>query len=74
MELLGDIDVIVGGLMSPNFLNLRDKTKIQPVLSKIEDVDIFLNSLYPKFDYIYGLIKKRKRGEFPKEIPLFKEE
>lgn len=74
MELLGDIDVIVGGLMSPNFLNLRDKTKIQPVLSKIEDIDIFLNSLYLKFDYIYGLIKKRKRGEFPKEIPLFKEE
>ena len=55
-------------------MNLRDKTKIQPVLSKIEDIDIFLNSLYLKFDYIYGLIKKRKRGEFPKEIPLFKEE
>jgi len=74
MALLGDIDIIVGGLMSPNFLNIRDKTPIQPIVSKIEDINEFFEILKKKFDYIYSLLEKRKKGERPKEIPTLKKE
>ncbi len=74
MSLLGDIDVIVGGLMSPNFLNMRDKTPIQPIVSKIETIEGFFAKLKEEFDHIYGLVEKRKNGERPKEIPTLKGE
>ncbi len=74
MSLLGDIDIIVGGLMSPNFLNIRDKTPIQPIVSKIEDIDEFFEVLKENFDHIYDLVEERKKGERPKEIPTLKRE
>ena len=72
MSLLGDIDIIVGGLMSPNFLNIRDKTPIQPIVSKISDIEEFFQELKSNFDYIYDLVEKRRNGERPKEIPTLK--
>ena len=72
MGILGDIDVIIGGIMSPNFLNLRDKTKIQPVVSKIENLDESLICVAKNFDEVYELVSQRREGKYPKEIPTFR--
>ncbi len=74
MSLLGDIDVIVGGLMSPNFLKMRDKTAVQPLVSKIESLEAFFQKLKEEFDHIYELVEKRRKGERPKEIPTLRGE
>ncbi len=72
MSLLGDVDIIVGGLMSPNFLNIRDKTSIQPIVSKISNIEEFFQKLKLNFNHIYDLVEKRRNGERPKEIPTLK--
>ena len=72
ISILGDIDIIVGGLMSPNFLNIRDKTSIQPIVSKISNIEEFFQELKLNFDYIYDLVEKRRNGERPREVPTLK--
>ncbi len=72
LGLLGDIDIIVGGLMSPNFLKIRDNTSVQPLISKIEDVEEFFHTLNSEFENIYKLVDERKKGERPKEIPTLR--
>ncbi len=72
ISILGDIDIIVGGLMSPNFLNIRDKTSIQPIVSKISNIEEFFQELKLNFDHIYDLVEKRRNGERPREVPTLK--
>jgi len=74
MDILKDCQVFVGGRMSPNFVKVRDRTKFQPMVSKIYDIDAFMKAVAKDFDRIYDLVDERRRGKRPKEIPVIEEE
>jgi len=69
MEILKDVDVIIGRRMSPNFRNISAGTKFQPVVVEIDKVSEIMREMTKSFDEIYSLVEQRKRGERPKEIP-----
>ncbi len=73
LQIVGDCDVFVGGVLSPNFLNLRDKKPIQPVVSKFPSIEDSLRALSKEFKTIHELVQKRKAGEHPRAIPLLSE-
>ncbi len=70
MEILEDCDVFLASRMSPNFVKLRDRTKFQPVISKISDIEESMKLLAANFDHLWGLVDQRRRGARPKEIPV----
>jgi hypothetical protein len=74
LGIVGDCEVFVGGVLSPNFLNLRDKTEIQPVVSKIENIEMAFEFLNKYADTVEELVSKRKNGEHPKAIPQISED
>ena len=69
MDILNDCSVFVGGRMSPNFVKVRDNTKVQPVISKILEIPAFMEAFTKNFEHIYQLVEQRQNGERPKEIP-----
>ncbi|WP_456399369.1 NifB/NifX family molybdenum-iron cluster-binding protein [Mesoaciditoga sp.] len=74
LSIVGECEVFVGGVSSPNFLNLRDKTKVQPVVSKIEDIEKTFEALNKNAQTIEELTQKRKNGEHPRVIPQISED
>lgn len=72
MEILKDCDVFVGRRLSPNFIKLRDNTRFQPLVTEIESISGFMETLSKSFDKIYSLVDSRRKGERPKEIPVIK--
>ena len=70
--ILEDCDVLLASRMSPNFVKLRDRTKFQPVISKISDIEDCMKLLAANFDHLWGLVDQRRRGARPKEIPVLK--
>ena len=70
MEILSDTDVLVGGHLSPNFIKLRDRTRFQPLISKVPSIDDSMKVLIQRFERVFALVEARRRGERPKEIPV----
>ena len=73
LKIVGDCEVFIGNVLSPNFLNIRDKKSIQPVVSKISSVEELLKAVSKEFKVIYDLVQMRKRGERPHVIPEISE-
>ncbi len=65
-------DVIVGGMMSPNFLKIDKNSQYQPIVSRIHDFDKFLLTLKDKFDEVFDLVQKRRNGERGLGIPMWR--
>ncbi len=74
LKIVGDCDVFIGGVLSPNFLNLRDKTSVQPVVSKIEEIEKTLDTLNKHAKVIEELVQSRKEGKRPRAIPRISED
>ena len=70
LNILGDCDAIVAGKMSPNFLKIRDSSKVQPIISKIDDINSFMREFFRNFDDFFILVEKRRNGEYPQQIPV----
>jgi len=68
-EILQDCDLFVGRRMSPNFTEIRDSTKFQPVVTEIEPIADFMDELTNFFPHLFDLVERRGRGEHPQEIP-----
>jgi len=68
-EILKDCDIFVGRRLSPNFVKLRDNTRFQPVVTEIDAISDFMDELGNFFPHIFDLVKRRKEGERPREIP-----
>jgi hypothetical protein len=69
MEIFKDSDVVLGRKASPNFVKLRDNTKFQPVVTKVESISDSMVEIGKSFGEVYSLVERRRRGERPKEMP-----
>ena len=68
-EILQDCDLFVGRRMSPNFTEIREGTRHQPVVTEIEAIADFMEELTNSFPRLFDLVERRRRGERPQEIP-----
>jgi len=73
MNIFKDADIVLSRMASPNFVNMRNKTKFQPVVVKVETISDSIKELSKYFEEIYNLVERRKKGERPKEMPIIGE-
>ncbi|MCD6136361.1 NifB/NifX family molybdenum-iron cluster-binding protein, partial [Candidatus Bipolaricaulota bacterium] len=66
--LISGCEAVVSGLISPNFMRMRDTKPIQPVVTKKETVAETLAALAESFEDLFGLVSARRQGERPKVI------
>lgn len=69
IKLVKDADVFVAQQKSPNFVNIANRTKYQPIVVKTEKVSDVLIILDKSFQEIYNYITKRGNEEFFDTIP-----
>ncbi len=67
-SLLPGCEAVVSGLLSPNFMRMRDTKPIQPVVTKEETVTATLSALGKTFEELFDLVSARRRGERPSVI------
>jgi len=70
--IFGDCDVVLGRHGSPNFIRMRDSSKFQPVVTRIDSIPGTIQELGHSFSDIYALVERRRHGERPKEIPVLR--
>jgi len=66
--LLSGCEAVVSGVLSPNFMRMRDTKPIQPVVSKKETVAETLAALAESFEDLFRLVSARRQGERPEVI------
>jgi len=69
-EIFADSDVVLGRRGSPNFVKMRDKTRFQPVVTRMDSIADSLQAMGDCFAEIHDLVERRRRGERPREIPI----
>jgi len=74
LEILKDVDILVGGKISPNFKKIAVETPVQPVVSELEDIEEILSAMSNSFDRFQVLVQRRRDGERFEEIPTLKRE
>jgi len=74
LEILKDVDLIVGRKVSPNFKKIASETQVQPVVSEMEDIKEILSAMSEAFERFQTLVQRRRDGERPEEIPSLKGE
>jgi len=70
MGVFEDCEVVLGRRGSPNFVRMRDNTRFQPVVTRVEAVSDSMHELTESFEEIHDLVERRKRGERPQAIPI----
>ena len=70
LEILNDVDLLVGRRVSPNFKKIAKETEVQPVVSQLEDIEEILNAISESFERFRTLVRSRRDGERPEEIPV----
>ncbi|MCD6161336.1 MAG: hypothetical protein J7K40_02860 [candidate division Zixibacteria bacterium] len=63
IEIIKDSDILIARRKSPNFKNIANKTKYQPIVVKAEKISDILMILYNSFREIYKYITRRRNGE-----------
>jgi predicted Fe-Mo cluster-binding NifX family protein len=58
----GDIDFIVAGRISPNFKKISSKTKVCPIVSKIQNIEELLNYLKTRFNLLVETQKNQQEN------------
>ena len=69
IKLVKDADVFIAQQKSPNFINIANKTKYQPIVVKADKISDVLIILNKSFQEIYSYITRRKNGEIFNIIP-----
>ncbi len=69
IEIIRDADILVGRVMSPNFINIATKTKFQPVIVEADKISDIMRLLGEHFSGLYDMVEKRRSGERSREIP-----
>ncbi len=70
LEELSGCEVVVSGLLSPNFIRMRDTKPVQPVVAHIAEIDALIPTILSAFDQLFELVAARRRGERPQTIPV----
>jgi len=63
IKLVKDADVFVAHQKSPNFVNIANKTRHQPVVVRVEKISEILAALQNSFQEIEDLVSRRTKGE-----------
>lgn len=63
IKIIKDSDILIARQKSPNFINIANKTKYQPIVVKAEKISDILMILYKSFQEIYKHITRRRNGE-----------
>ena len=71
-EIFKDADVVIGRRMSPNFRNMAEKTRFQPVVVECDGISEIMEAVARAFDEVYAVVEQRKQGDRPQEIPRLK--
>lgn len=71
-QIFKDADVVLARRGSPNFIRMRDTSKFQPVVSRLNTVDEALAAMAGAFDEIYALVMRRRQGERPRALPILR--
>jgi len=69
LDILNEANVIVSRQLSPNLIKMRDKAQVQPILTDIESIEVFLREFKGYFNQIFDMVENRKQGIFLNEIP-----
>jgi len=69
IRIVKDADIFVAQQKSPNFINIANKTKYQPIVVKTEKISDVLIVLEEAFQGIYNYVSRRKNGEVFNTIP-----
>lgn len=67
-SILPGCEALVSGLVSPNFVRIRDTKPIQPVVTQEETLSGTLSALGVAFEELLGLVSARRQGEHPPVI------
>ncbi len=67
-ELTG-CEIVISGLLSPNFLRMRDTKPVQPVVTKFAEIPDLMSAAHANFEKLFSLVLARRHGEHPQEIP-----
>lgn len=67
---LSGCEVVISGLLSPNFIRMRDTKPVQPVVTKLNKIPALMQALHAEFEKLFPLVLARRRGEHPQEIPI----
>jgi len=65
-----DCDVVLARRGSPNFVEMRDQSRFQPVVTRVDVISGSLQLLGRSFAEIHALVQRRRNGERPKEMPI----
>ena len=71
---LGNIDLVVAGARSPNFIKINKTSEIIPCVSKITAVSDVVNVLCKRFSYFEKMIINKRENNVIPDIPVLKEE
>lgn len=63
-------EIVISGLLSPNFMRMRDTKPVQPVVTKLEEIPALMQAAHAEFEKLFSLVLSRRRGERPREIPV----
>jgi len=63
IKIIKDSDILIARKKSPNFINIANKTKYQPVVVKTEKISDILVILHKSFQEIHEHVTRRKNGE-----------
>ncbi len=72
IEIFKDCDVIVGKMLSPNFLKIAENTKYQPVVINRNSIKDIMDELHKIFNDIQEKVERRRKGETFKEVPMIR--
>ncbi len=65
-------EIVVSGLLSPNFVRMRDTRPVQPVVTELEEIPALMQAAHAEFERLFSLVLARRRGGRPREIPVLK--
>ncbi|MDA3902038.1 MAG: hypothetical protein PF441_01170 [Desulfuromusa sp.] len=69
LSLVLDADVLIAQQKSPNFIKIAKQTKYQPVVVKVDTIQVVLASLQGEFEEIYSYVERRRNGDTFETIP-----
>ena len=71
---LGQIDIMIAGALSPNFVKINKTTNTVPCVSKIDEIEKNLDIISKKFDMFAELIEDKVKRNIVPKIPTIEEE